>query len=290
MKRFHWFLLLPIFLISCGRGTSPQDKPVISVSILPQRFFIEAIAGDLLEVNVMIPPGASPATYEPTSGQLARLSRSPLYMQIGNVEFELSWMEKIKSANPQMHTIDLSRGIDLISDEDVTVERTSGHTHNGADPHIWMSPVNARIIARNVYAGLMDEYPEEEERFTQGLMRLEHQIDSLHTRIAGLLSGRQSNAFMIYHPALTYFARDYHLEQYSLEIGGKVPSPAHMKEMTDLGLEKHIHVILIQKQFDQRNAEVLAEEIGAEIIQIDPLDPDWLSQMGHIADQLNRFL
>ncbi len=92
---------------------------------------------------------------------------------------------------------------------------------------------------------------------------------------------------MIYHPALSYFARDYNLEQFSLEIGGKTPSPAHMKWMIDLGREKNISTIFLQQQFDQKNAEVLANEIGAKIVQINPLDPDWQGQMYYIANQLS---
>jgi zinc transport system substrate-binding protein len=130
------------------------------------------------------------------------------------------------------------------------------------------------------------QFPGEKAILSGRLDQLQWELDSLHGHITGMLSPYQSKGFMIYHPALTYFARDYHLEQYPLEIGGKTPSPAHMKWMTDLGKEKQISAIFLQKQFDRRNAEVLAGEIGAKIIRIDPLDPDWLSQMGFIADQL----
>ncbi len=290
MIRFPLIVVFSFLLVACSNKAEVQQKEVISVSILPERFFIEGIAGDLLEVNVMIPPGASPASYEPTAGQLALLAGSQMYMKIGYVEFELSWMEKIADANPEMHIIDLSEGIELLSDGEGSGEQPSGHDHGGADPHIWMSPLNAKIIARNAYDGLVEIFPEEEPRFARGLELLEKRIDSLQAEIVRLISEKSSRGFMIYHPALTYFARDFQLEQYPLEIGGKEPSPAHMKEMIDLGREKQIHVIFFQKQFDRRNAEVLAVEIGAEIIQIDPLDPDWFTQMRTIAGQLNRLL
>jgi zinc transport system substrate-binding protein len=114
------------------------------------------------------------------------------------------------------------------------------------------------------------------------------ELDSMHVQFLTMLSPHHSRGFLIYHPALTYFARDYHLIQYPLEIGGKTPSPSHLKKMVDLGLEQQISAIFIQQQFDIRNAEVLASEIGAEIIQIDPLDPDWLAQMEYIVNQLKR--
>jgi zinc transport system substrate-binding protein len=280
-------LLFWLVLSSCGPGTENSGKPVVSVSILPQRYFIDRIAGDLVDVNVMIPPGASPATYEPTVSQLSKLSRSPLYMRIGYVGFELSWMDKISSVNPEMKIVDLSQGIELLSEGDAGEPANGEHTHEGTDPHVWMSLVNAKIIAQNVFDEIVILFPGERETMRLQLERLLWEIDSLHLHISDMLASYPSKGFMIYHPALTYFARDYNLKQYSLELGGKTPSPAHLRWMIDLGREQQISVIFLQRQFEQRNAEVLAGEIGAKIIMIDPLDPDWFTQIGYIADQLN---
>jgi zinc transport system substrate-binding protein len=279
-------IILFCLLISCWSGHENPVEPVITVSILPQQFFIERIAGDLAEVNVMIPSGANPATYEPTVSQLSKLSRSEVYMRIGYVEFELAWMDKLKSANPEMRIVDLSQSIEPISEPHEEVAESLGHLHQGVDPHIWMSLVNGKIIARNVYDALAFQFPDKKELFSRNLEKLLSEIDSLHFRVTEMLFPYRSRGFIIYHPALTYFARDYHLIQLPLEIGGKIPSPAHMRQMADLGQENQISAIIIQRQFDTRNAEVLAGEIGAEIIQIDPLDPNWLSQIGTIAEQL----
>lgn len=263
-----------------------SNKPVISVSILPEQFFIERIAGDLVEVNVMVPPGASPATYEPTVSQLSQLDRSGIYMKMGYLGFELSWMEKISAVHPAMKIVDLSRGIETIVEAEQDGDHLPGHSHGGIDPHIWMSALNARIIARNIYNELVLLLPMEKEFLDARFRSFDSQLDSLHTTIASMLSVQAGRSFMIYHPALTYFARDYDLVQYPLESGGKSPSPAQMKMMTDLGREKKISTIFIQVQFDQRNARVLAGEIGANIVRIDPLDPDWDAQMRYIANQL----
>jgi zinc transport system substrate-binding protein len=286
MKYLTGIVIMLALSVSCRSDHEDSGKPVVGVSILPQQFFIERIAGELVEVAVMIPPGASPATYEPTAGQLSALSHSELYMRIGYVEFELSWMDKIKSINPDMRVVDLSRGIETFSESSDEAGPHAGHIHHGPDPHIWMSLVNASIIATNVCDDLAHQYPEHADQFNQNLQQLLKEIDALHGAVSERLAPYQSMGFMIYHPALTYFARDYHLIQHPLEIEGKTPSPAHMKRMTDLGREEEIKAIFIQRQFDQQNAEVLAGEIGAEIIQIDPLDPEWLIQMGYIADQL----
>jgi len=282
-----------VLAVSCGSGGAATQKPVVSVTILPQQFFVEKIAGTYLDVNVMVPPGASPATYEPTVHQLRNLERSPLYLKIGYVEFELGWMEKIAASNPSMKIVDLSEGVELLSGEQTDHGRREpveddhvDHLHSGADPHIWMSARNARLIARNTCLALVSQFPEQEKIFNQQLQELLNEIDSVDGTISTLLHPYAGGGFMIYHPALTYFARDYHLDQYPLEIGGKTPSPRHMQWMVDLGKDQKISAIFIQKQFDQRNATVLAGEIGARVIQIDPLSPDWSSEMIRIAQQL----
>jgi zinc transport system substrate-binding protein len=269
--------LLLILLSACNpKAASHPEKPVVSVSVLPQQYFIERLAGDLVEVNVMIPSGASPATYEPTISQLRHLDQSEVYMKIGHLGFERSWMEKILSANPSMQVVDLSRGIELIR----------GHDHGGTDPHIWMSARNARVMASNMFESLCGLLPVKTDMLASNLSQLVLELDSLDQVITDMLSEMEHRSFMIYHPALSYFARDYNLLQLPLELEGKTPSPAHMKQMTDLGKEHHITAIFLQRQFDQKNSETLAEEIGAKIIQINPLDPDWNSQMLFIASQL----
>lgn len=283
------FLILGIVMLttSCRTGGDALEKPVVSVSIIPQQFFIERLAGDLVEVNVLIPPGASPATYEPTVAQLGKLDRSEVYMRIGYIGFEQSWMDKLSSVNPAMKIVDLSKGVDIILEDSGVEEDHHGHSHHGTDPHIWMSAINARIIAQNIHRELLLLFPDKKEYLQARLVQFSNSLDSLHLAISSKLEGIQNRQFMIYHPALTYFSRDYGLEQLSLEKEGKSPSPAHLKEMTDLAVQNQINKILIQSQFDRENAEILARETGSEIIQFDPLDLHWSEQMCYIAEQLN---
>lgn len=294
MSRVTLIISFLLLITSCIPDRTKSDKLVVGVSILPQRYFIERIAGDMVEVIVMIPPGANPATYEPSIYQLSKLDQSPLYMRIGYVGFELSWMEKINAVNPHMKITDLSKGIELIHEEEQTEKgghaHLHGNAHGGIDPHIWLSAINAKIIARNTYLELIQQLPHKKDELDEQFAELILEIDSMHHSITELLFDLEDRSFMIYHPALSYFARDYNLEQFSLEIGGKTPSPAHMKWMIDLGREKNISTIFLQEQFEQKNAEVLAKEIGAKVVQINPLDPDWHGQMFNIANQINASL
>lgn len=286
MRQTLLALVIISLAISCHPNIESGEKPVLSVSILPQLYFVEQLAGDLVEVNVMIPPGASPATYEPTVSQLRKLEQSGTYLRIGHVGFELSWMDKISSVNPEMKIVDLSRGVDLIMEmEEEEEEEHHGHSHGGVDPHIWLSVQNTKIIAINLHEELLLMFPDHQEELSRRLENFSASLDSLHLEIVTQMEDLENRSFMIYHPALSYFSRDYHLHQYSLEIEGKSPSPAHLKRMTDLGISQKIKQILIQDQFDRRNAEVLAREIGAEIVAFDPLDPNWMAQMLYIAEQ-----
>ena len=284
------FLILGIFLlaVSCRTREAATDKPVVSVSIIPQKYFVEQLAGDLVEVQVMIPPGASPATFEPNLSQMKMLDRSVLYLRIGYVGFEQSWMGKISAVNPDMKIADLSEGVETIQENRRAGSDQHGHSHEGPDPHIWMSTENARVIARNIRDELQLLFPGDEDLLQSRYEQFSLMLDSLHLEISARLAHLENRKFMIYHPALSYYAREFGLEQIPLEIEGKAPSPVHFKEMTDLAIRSKISVIFIQQQFDQENAEVLARETGAEIIQFDPLDLHWRNQMLYIAEQLNR--
>lgn len=284
-------VILILFISSCAQQRDAEsEKPVLTVSVLPQKYFVEALLGSEVEVNVMVPQGASPATYEPTVSQLSLLDNSALYMQIGHLGFELGWMEKMRSVNPQMEVIDLSEGIELIygNEEANNHEHGHGHSHEGADPHIWMSARNAQIMAKHMAEELAGAFPDKEEQITVRLVAFLATLDSLDREIGRLLEGSEGRSFMIYHPALTYFARDYGLVQLSLEIEGKTPSPSHMKELTDLGRKNKVSSILIQEEFDQKNARILASEIGADIISVNPLEEDWKSQILFIAKKLKQ--
>jgi zinc transport system substrate-binding protein len=290
MKFILLFIVLIYALTSCNSPSEPSAERTISVSILPQKYFVEAIAGDKVKVNVMIPPGASHSSYEPTARQMNNLVHSQAYFKIGYLDFELSWMPRFTGANPAMKVFDLSTGIDLIrgscdeNHENVKSHQDSGE--KGIDPHIWMSPQNVKIIASNILNSLKSLYPSDSSVFLsnyQSFLLQVDEIDSLYKLNAEKLTGR---SFVIYHPALAYLARDYGMHQIVLEFDGKEPPPAHIKAIIDLAMEKNIHTVFVQKQFSIDNSRSLAKEINAEIVRIDPLDEDWKGQMINILNCL----
>jgi len=271
---------------SCKSKQNKVDNKLISVSILPQKYFIERIAGDDFKVNVLIPPGASPASYEPTPKQMQEMSKSTLYLRIGHIPFEKAWLGKLFEGNSQIKSIDLSEGIELIRGPEM---RHGDHVHEGGiDPHIWSSPKTAKQLVANTYKVLVQLAPEKEQLYTANYLKLMSEINIMDKGAETIFSQMPSKSFMIYHPALSYIARDYGLTQISIEADGKAPSPAHMKNIIKQAKTHDIKVIFLQKQFNTENAKTIAKEINAELIQIDPLSVDWLTEMNRIMGYLKR--
>ncbi|WP_209319782.1 metal ABC transporter solute-binding protein, Zn/Mn family [Ancylomarina longa] len=262
-----------------------KKENVLTVSILPQKFFIEQIAGDDFHVNVLIPPGASPATYEPTPLQMTKISHSMAYFRIGHIPFEEAWCDKIIESAGDIKVFDLSGDVKLIKNQ--------GHHHGdhfheeGIDPHIWSSPKTVEKIVQRLYLDLVQLKPNNQKKYEANLNIFLGKIRDLDILATKEFNGENMKAFMIFHPALSYLARDYGLKQIPIEMEGKEPSPAYMQHLVMEAREYNIKTIFIQKQFNKENAETLAREIGAKVVAIDPLSENWLMEMENIIRQLN---
>ena len=284
MKKLIYILTL---FICCACGHTPQqsEKPVITVTLEPLRYFTVAIAGDCFEVVSMVPKGSSPESYDPTPQQLVNLSKSQAYLRIGYIGFEQAWMKKLEANYPTMKVYDTSKGVELIREE--------GHHHGdhyhegGVEPHIWNSTRNASVIADNIYAALCEMDTDHQPEYKQRLDSLKQVIARTDADVRTLLANADST-FLIYHPALSYFARDYGLHQISIEEGGKEPSPATLKTLIETCRREGAQVIFVQQEFDQRNAQLIADELGIEIVPINPLSHDWAEEMIRVASTLKH--
>jgi zinc transport system substrate-binding protein len=283
-------LLLFLFLPGCG--SPPPDtgpgKPLIFVSILPQKYFVERIAAGNFDVHAMIPPGHSPATYAPTPRQIRTLGLAVLYLRIGHIPFESAWMQNIASFAENMKIVDTSIGIELIKPGKQGPSPGHDHHHTGIDPHIWLSPRAVKIQCKHILEAVIALDPQKRQVFQNNYRRFLEDIEQLHREITALLEKHRGKKFMVFHPAWSYFARDYGLVQVPIEIAGKSPSPRELKKAVDIAKKDGIHVIFVQKQFDTAGARAVANEINGEVIVMDPLAPDWPDNMKRIAQTLNR--
>ncbi|MDY6801042.1 MAG: zinc ABC transporter substrate-binding protein [Bacteroidota bacterium] len=281
-----FIIILMGFLLGCS--PEPQNnKPTITVSILPQKYFVEKIAGDYFTVNVMIPPGASPVTYEPTPKQMQELTNSDVYFRIGHIEFEKSWINRFKKIHPEMKMIDLSEHAYLIKPKETGHEHHSheGH-HHGIDPHIWVSPKEVKKQVELIHQYLIKNYPEQDSIFTANYKVFTYEIEQLDQYATHKLEPFKGEKFLIFHPALSYLARDYGLEQISIEIDGKEPTLANMQEIIRIARSEKIKIIFVQKQFSKHNAQVIADEIDGSVVQINPLDYHWDESIKFIIDRI----
>ena len=281
--------LIPILTIficfACGNTAQKSEKAIITVTIEPLRYFTEAIAGENYQVVSMVPKGSSPESYDPTPQQLVNLSKSQAYFRIGHIGFEQAWMKKLEANCPDMKVYDTSKGIDLIRDK--------GHWHGdhfhegGVEPHIWNSTQNALIIVDNIYQALCELDTTHQADYKYRLDSLKQSIQQTDAETRKLLENADST-FLIYHPALSYFARDYGLKQISIEEGGKEPSPAQLKKLIETCRNENVHTIFVQQEFDQRNAQLIAHELGIDIVSINPLSYDWTEEMLRTAKGLKH--
>ncbi|MBM6883438.1 metal ABC transporter solute-binding protein, Zn/Mn family [Bacteroides caecigallinarum] len=279
-------LLILLLTVSCS-NIKENEKPTITVTLEPLRYFTEAIAGDKFNIVSMVPEGNSPETYDPTPQQMVSLGKSVAYLRIGYIGFELAWIGKLQENLPTLKFYDTSTGVNLIHQQ--CSHSHSGETNEqhsqGIEPHIWNSTENAKIIAENIYKALNELDSKNSEYYQNRLDSLLGIIDETDNEIRSIISN-SNKTFLIYHPALTYFAKDYGLEQISIEEGGKEPSPAHLQSLIKLCKEKNAEVIFVQQEFDMRNAETIANELNLKVILINPLNYNWKEEMIKTAKAL----
>jgi len=275
--------------ISADNGTTPLT---VAVTILPQKQFVERITGEHARIIVLVPPGASPHTHEPTPKQLEDISQASVYVKVGSgIEFERAWMTKLSGINPHMLVVDSSTGIQLISgyheeDETDAGPGTQYHTSEeeaGSDPHIWLSPKNAKIMVENTYQGLARADPEHKTVYRANADAYLKELDELDTDISREISQKQVNAIMVYHPAWSYFARDYGLLQIPIETDGKDPSPKGIENLIRQAKEGNITVVFASPEYSTKSAEVIAKEIGGSVALVSPLEEDYLGNIRHVA-------
>lgn len=248
---------------------SGEEQLIVIVSILPQADFVEQIGGNKTKAIVMVPPGASPVTYEPTANQLMELSDSKIYAALGSgLPFEKVWLDKIRSVNKDMLIINTSHGVDIIP----------------KDPHIWLSPRSVKIQVENIYQGLVQVDPGNKDLYFQNKEQFLEELTTLDMQINESLRGSKNRSFMVFHPSWEYFARDYNLTMIPVEIEGKEPSAGDMVNLIETASQNNITVIFVQPQFSTNSAQVIADEIGANVVPIDPLGKDYITNMQIVTD------
>jgi zinc transport system substrate-binding protein len=281
-----------ILLVCLMFVSSIYAQKIVTVSIVPQKYFVEKIAKDKIKVNVMVLPGFSPAIYEPKTSQMKELMNSDIYFTIG-VPFENSWLNKFKTINKKMLVVDTSK--------DIKKNKMLGHHHDAEtkdlnkaeqnhegtlDPHIWLDPILVKVQAKNILEALVKIDSKNKKFYYNNYKDFLVELDNLNTELSGILKNIKGKKFMVFHPSWGYFAKRYGIEQESVEKEGKDPKPKEMIRLINEAKKDGIKVLFVAPQFSKTAATTISENIGGSVVEIDPLAYKWQENLIHASKEL----
>jgi len=287
-------LAVILFFQGCGKKAEEiSGKINVFTSIMPQKYFVERIGGDRVNVSVLVLPGKSPATYEPTPDQVIALSKADLFFSIG-VPFEKAFIPSISESLKSLKIVDTSHGIkkrNIESDDhDEHGEDEHDHKSGEPDPHIWMSPVLVKQQAMNMYNALAEKDPQSRDLYKKGYESFAADLDKADAELRKVLAPFRGSTLFVFHPAFGYFADEYGLKQEAIETGGKEPSPSVLESIIKKAKADKVKVIFVQPEFSQKSAGAVAEAIGGSVIILNPLNPDYLNNILNIAEEIKKRL
>lgn len=261
--------------VSCT--SARKGKPSVAVSIQPQRYLLEAIAGKKLDVVCLLDEESNPETYEPGMNVMMAIERSDAYFTVGTIGYELAILPKVKSNNPDLPIIDTSKGVNFIASHDAD--------EGDVDPHVWVSVRNAKVMAGNMYAQLVKLYPKWKHYFTKRYKALQTTLSQMDEEFAARLKALPHKAILVWHPTMSYLARDYGLRQVSLD-NGKEPTASDLRSRLDLAQKSGADVLFLQPQIDSRQASELLNELNVKKVTVNPMAEQWEQQIRTVIDAL----
>lgn len=271
-------ILAVISVVGCGSADKNSEDKTIYVTIAPLKSIVDDITCNDFEIKVLVPNGASPETFEPTAKQITGLNDAQIVFTTGLIDFERGLTGKLDN---QSSIVDLSRGIEILAGS-CSHTHHNGHKH-GIDPHIWTSPRALKQIATNAYTAVAQQYPDS-IKYRDAYATLLSRLDSLDSYVSHRLAEAGTTAFMIYHPAYTYYANDYGLQQIAVEHEGKEPTPKQLASLVDIAKRNGIKYILYQPQYSKDKVSGIAAETGAQAVMIDPLCDDIIQGIKDLTD------
>lgn len=297
-RRWRIVKLMAAWVFGCAAAVSAAPEITCFTTIAPAADLIERVGQGAVDVEVLIPAGQNPHTYSPKPKTMTRLARSRLFFAVG-LPIEDRLIQKVRSTKANLKIVRLDRGIDkrMMEDDEHEHGKEHGHAHGeghgdaqGADPHIWLSPVNARIMAGTIAEALIEADPEREVLYRRNLGQLQESLDEVHRDIQQLLKPLKGKTFYVFHPAFGYFGDTYGIEERAVEISGRSPTPRELRSLIQQAKQDDVHVLFVQPQFDSSSARAIARAIDGSVVPLDPLDRKLLENFRTIARKLRESL
>lgn len=304
-------LLIGLGMLTSAQHVRADETIPVVVSIPPQKYFVEAIGGAHVDVDIMVTPGQAPETFEPGPAQMKRLAAAKVYFAAG-VPFESAWLKKFTAVNPKMTVVHTDQGIekkpinryddpgpvsgiqkpafDHNHDHHHDHDHHHHHDHGAGDPHTWLSPPLVKIQARHILTGLVQAAPGLQSEFEANYESFINRLDDLDAEIRQLFADHPGGLFLVFHPSWGYFADAYNLRQVSIEIDGKEPKARELQTLIAYAREAGIRTIFIQPQFSAQQAEIIAAEIRGSLVYADPLAENWMENIRSVAASLQKAL
>ena len=284
-------IVLTLIIGIAASGWAAERVPVF-VSIPPQSYFVQQIGKDLVDVHVLVKPGADPHTYEPKPQQMVALSKAVLYFAIG-IEFETAKLAKITALNPRMHVVDTDHGVmklamDAHGHQNMKDKREEDHHQGSLDPHIWLSPPLVMLQARSILTALQAVDPAHRSTYEANYRAFILDLVDLDAQLRAIFDGLKGSPFMVFHPSWGTFAHAYGLNQVPIQIEGKSPKPAQLKELIERARSNRVRIIFVQPQFSSRSAEQISKAIGGRVAVVDPLAQDWANNLRQVAEEFKN--
>ena len=284
-----------LFLFIAAFTILNASKQELTVSISPQKYFVQKIVKDKFDINVMVKPGASPHTYEPKSSQMKSLSNSKIYFYTG-VSFENAWLDKFKLSAKNTIFVDTAVGIEKLAMEahshegeehnEHKDEAKHDHENEALDPHIWLDPILVKIQAKNIYDAIVKIDSQNSDFYKTNYEEFLKELDLINNELETILKPYENRAFMVFHPSWGYFAKRYDLEQISIEVQGKEPKPNELVELVKDAKKHNIKIIFVSPQFSQKSAKTIAQNISGNVVAIDSLGENWEIDLLKAANEI----
>ena len=280
-------LLFLLVLVPAAVLFAGEDKITIAVSLQPYATLVKMVGGDRVNVVTLLPPGADPHNYEPKPAIIKAFSLAEIYFTDGS-GLDKAWVPRFLGANKNVKVIDISRNIKWMKAEHDDHHHHHHDDENELDPHIWTSPMRLQLLALNIYESFKALDPDHIAYYTNRFMSTQEILRRADRKIVGAVVGLPLNrrSFIVFHPSYGYLANDYNLTQYSIEVNGKEPKPKDLAKLIQVGRKNDVKTVFVQPQFSKRAAETIAKELGAVVVETDPLAADFLANIQTFVDAL----